>query len=172
MADNSGLIKIALFGGAAYLAYKQGWLSFLGLGTSTPAPAAAAAPPAAATPPATGPVSTPPVAQPQITPTVNSLDTIYSKMTAAAAAAGEASLLGVDTWGYYLNQQLAPMGKSAPDPGPLMTDAFGGWWTRASPMAASNYWAVMAPALKSQLGLSGLGIYGGMGALTLMRRRR
>ena len=31
VADNSGIITGALFGGVVYLAYTQGWLSFLGL---------------------------------------------------------------------------------------------------------------------------------------------
>jgi len=71
MADNSGILKIALFGGAAYLAYTQGWLSFLGL-----SPSGSAAPPATAptggtaasagttTPPAQPPAKTyPPLSQ-------------------------------------------------------------------------------------------------------------
>ena len=29
MADNSGMIKVAAIGIAAYVAYTQGWLSFL-----------------------------------------------------------------------------------------------------------------------------------------------
>ena len=88
MADNSStFIKLGLFGAALYVAYSQGWLSFLGFGT-------AAAVPATGTP-ATGasansPVAVVPVASNPVTPvnTPSSLDALYTKMVAAATAAG------------------------------------------------------------------------------------
>jgi hypothetical protein len=97
-------------------------------------------------------------------------------MVSAANAPSQG--LGVDAWGYYLNQQLAPLGLSAPDPQPL----FASMVAAANQVTALNggtplpafdrstflvtgpaYWNVMAPALRSQLGLSGLGVIGGLG---------
>ena len=75
-------------------------------------------------------------------------------MLAAASAPSEG--IGVDAWGWYLNNELAPLGKAAPDP----LSVFGGAWDRSRLVPAAQYWAAMGPALKSQLGLSGLGLYG------------
>jgi hypothetical protein len=146
-ADNSGMIKIALFAGAGYLAYRQGWLSMLGLGT----PAAASPAPAV---PAT------PAPNPNAIVGANSLDAIYTRMLAAA----KVSSANVDEWGYYLNNELAKTGKVAPDPMPIFQTAVPNF-DRAQKLSAAQYWAVMSPALKTQLGLSGLGIYGGLGQL-------
>jgi len=79
MASDNTLVKVGLFAGAAYLAYQQGWLSFLGIGSSAPA-----ATPAPSTP-ATQPVSAPP-AQPSAppAPTYPPLSQIYSQMVAIA----------------------------------------------------------------------------------------
>ena len=166
MADNSGIIKIGAVAVAAYVAYSQGWLSFLGIGTAaattaaTPAaatPAAAAAAPAAATP----------------NPKANVLDGIYTAMVKAANAPSAG--LTVDQWGYYLNQQLGALNLQAPDPAPLFAATIAQASTALPALDRSTflvtapaYWAVMAPALQTQLVLSGLGIYGGLGAL--MRR--
>lgn len=153
MADNTGIIKIALFGGAAYLAYRQGWLSFLGLGTP------------AATTPATAATPTP-APNPNAITGANSLDAIFQRVVTAANA--PTAGLNIDSWDYYLNAELAKIGKSAPDPMPIFSSAVANF-DRAQLINAAQYWAVMAPALKTQLGLSGLGIYGGMAGY-MMRR--
>jgi hypothetical protein len=57
-----------------------------------------------------------------------------------------------------LNQILAPLGMTAPDPLPLFTAAAPGF-DRSQLVTSGQYWAVMGPALKSQLGLTGLGLY-------------
>ena len=144
-ADNSGMIKIALFGGAAFLAYRQGWLGFLGIGG---APAAVA--------PAPAPVD------PNKIQGANSLDAIYARMvsTAKAPAAG----LAVDEWGFFLNNELAGIGKTAPDPMSIFPAAVPNF-DRSQKLTAGQYWGVMAPALKSGLGLAGLGHWGGLGQL-------
>lgn len=87
----------------------------------------------------------------------NTVAGIQARVIAAAKAPAEG--LGVDTWDFFVNQQLAPLGKVAPDPMPIFQAASPGF-DRAQPVTASQYWAVMGPALKSQLGLSGLGLYG------------
>ena len=144
MADNSGLIiKVGIFGAVAYYAYSQGWLSSLGIGTA-----------AVATTPATNAVITPvvPVA------VANTLSEVQAAtiLQANAPAAG----LAVDDWGWYLNNVLATIGngKPAPDPMPIFTAAIPGF-VRSQLLTAAQYWAVMGPALTSQLGLSGLGMY-------------
>lgn len=147
MADNS---KLLLLGGAvvAYYAYTQGWLASFGLGTpATPAPA----PAVPATLPEVSPV--PPTTAASVAPTVSDL-----QAAVILAAQAPADGLGVDAWGWYLNNQLAPLGKAAPDPMPLFTAATPGF-ERSQKVTAAQYWAVMAPALHSQLGLSGLGMY-------------
>jgi hypothetical protein len=151
VADNSGLIKIAAIGAAAYLAYTQGWLSFLGIGTAAPA--------TPVTPAAPAPVA-PVVPDPNAITGANTLDGIFTRMKATAPAGNH----NVDGWNYWLASagNLTP-----PDPMPIFQAAVPGF-DRAQLLTAAQYWAVMAPALKTQLGLSGLGIYGGLGAL--MRR--
>jgi hypothetical protein len=65
----------------------------------------------------------------------------------------------MDDWGYFLNQALAPIGLTAPDPYPLFNAAVPGI-SRSQLLNAGQYWVIMGQALKSQLGLSGLGLYG------------
>lgn len=142
MADST---KLVLIGGAAAAVW---WFYF-----RTPA---AAGTPAASTPPATGPGNTPittPVVLPAA-PAPNSVAGIQARVLAAANA--PAAGLGVDAWGWYLNNELAALGKAAPDP----LTVFGGTWDRSQLVPASTYWAAMGPALRSQLGLAGLGLYG------------
>lgn len=142
MADNSGMIKLAVAGAVAYYAYSQGWLSVLGIGK----PVAAASP---ATPAA--PVN------PNAIVGANTVAGIQARTIAAAKAPSEG--LGIDDWSYNLALALAPLNKVPPDPMPLFQAASPGF-DRSQKVTAGQYWAVMGPALKSQLGLSGLGLYG------------
>jgi hypothetical protein len=161
VADNSGLVKLGIFGAVAYVAYTQGWLSFLGIGT-----AAASTTVATSTLPATVPVtvpvttSTPVTSTPVTSAAPNTLDAIW---TAIQAQAGQGPL-GVDAWNYYLNAQLAPLGKVAPDPMPIFSAAISGF-DRSQGLTGSQYWGIIAPALRTQLGMSGLGFYAGLSAL-------
>jgi hypothetical protein len=146
MANNSGMIKIAAVGVAVYYAYTQGWLSALGIG----APEVAAVVAAPATPVLVVP-------NPNAITGQNTVSGIQAATILAANA--PAAGLSADGWGYSLNQVLAPLGKSAPDPMPLFVAVVPGF-DRSQVLTAGQYWAVMAPALKAQLGLSGLGMYG------------
>lgn len=139
------MLKIALFAGAGYLAYKQGWLSMFGIGTPGGVPAVVPT-----VPPGT-PVVTPPVTPPIANP--NTIAAIQGRVLAAAKAPSEG--LGVDAWGWYLNNELGPLGKTAPDPISLFPAGF----DRSTLVPAAQYWAVMEPALKAQ-GLSGYGLMG------------
>jgi len=164
VADNSTLIKLAVAGGVGYFAYTQGWLSFLGMspaGSTTPPPGAQTNPPAAQ-PPATTPATTTPPTTPT-TPATSVLDGIFARIQASAGANAQ---LNPDDWGWYLNNELSALGRpAAPDPVPL----FG---ARPQPtMGAAAWWGPMSAALKSQLGLSGLGVYGGLAAMARRYRR-
>jgi hypothetical protein len=150
MADNSGIIKVAAVGVAAYVAYTQGWLSFLGIG----APVATTA--TATTTPTTAPVTTTTATAAPVISGANSLAGIQAHAIALANA--PAAGLTADQWGYYLNQVLNPLNMVAPDPMPLFTAAAPGF-DRSQVLTPGQYWAVMLPALKSQLGLTGLGLY-------------
>jgi hypothetical protein len=143
MADSSNIVKFVLVGAAAYLAYELGWLSSLGL-----APTAAVA---ATTTSTTTPATSAAIAKPKLSD-IQAAAIILAK----APAAG----LGVDDWGYYVNQALAPYGLSAPDPMPLFTAANSAF-SRSDLVTSADYWAVMGPALKAQTGLAGLGMYRG-----------
>ena len=146
MAGNSGsMIKLGVAAAVAYYAYTKGWLSMLGIA----APAASAVPAASAAPEVVNPNA------------ITGSNTVSGIEAATLLAAGApAAGLSVDQWGYALNNVLAPLGKAAPDPMPLFTAAAPGF-SRGQLVTAGQYWAVMGPALKSQLGLSGLGMYGG-----------
>lgn len=87
----------------------------------------------------------------------NTVAGIQARVLLAAKAPADG--LAVDEWGYVLNTVLAPLGKAAPDPMPLFQAASPGF-DRGQKVTAGQYWAVMGPALKSQLGLAGLGMYG------------
>jgi hypothetical protein len=153
MADNSGMIKIGLFAAVAYYAYSQGWLSSLGIGTA-----------AATTTPAT--TTTPAVAvNPNPITGANTLAGIYSRMVAAAGSGSR----GVDEWNSY----LATAGNlTPPDPMPLFQAAVPGF-ERSQKLTAAQYWGVMAPALTSQQGLTGMGrVFAGLGAIGQTMRYR
>jgi hypothetical protein len=135
VADNSGIIKIGLVAAAAYLAYKQGWLSSLGIG----------APVAAATP-----LPVTPAPNPNAIVGTNTLAGIYARLVAKAPAGS----MGVDAWNTYL-APLLPGGGPAPDPMPIFTAAVPGF-SRSQPLTAGQYWQYMGPAIGTQYGLSGL----------------
>ena len=126
-------------------------------------------------------VATTPATTAAITPVVpvavaNTLSEVQAAtiLQANAPAAG----LAVDDWGWYLNNSLAPYGMTAPDPMPIFSGIYDATnaamqaaslangitytpqtFSRSDLVTASTYWAFMGPALQSQLGLSGLGMY-------------
>ena len=140
MADNT---KLLLVGGAAAAV----WWFYL----RTPAPVASApgaAPPSDGGTPAPPPPPAPAAPAPPPTPGVPTIAAIEAQVLANANA--PAAGLGYDQWGWYLNNALAPLGKAAPDPVPI----FGA--DRSQVFTAAQYWGKMEPALRSQLGLSGM----------------
>jgi hypothetical protein len=125
-------------------------------------PAAATAPAATTPTPTPTPIPTPTVTLPTV-PAFNSLDQIYARVKAAAPASATP-----DQFNFYLNQQL-PSGKSAPDPTAVFTTA---GFDRTQAMTIANWWGAVAPWLQSNYGLSGLGMFGGLGALARRARGR
>jgi hypothetical protein len=157
VADNSGLmIKAGLAGAAAWLAYKQGWLSMLGL----PGPATAATPATVA--PTT---AVPKVVDPNAAVGYNTLDAIHGRMVAAAKAPPVG--LNVDTWNYFLAQ--VDSGLVPPDPMPIFQAAIPGF-SRDQLLTDLQYWTPMSQYLAKNMGLTGLGIYGTLGALAMQQR--
>lgn len=151
---------------------------------------AAAVPVVAAAPGVTPPTVVPPV----VTQPAPVLDGIYARMVALAAADG-VTTAGPDAWDVYAVRAGGPNPMPAPEaaglkrpsgvsvppppvpaPGDLAAAAaYPGLvqaWVLAQGTAndagkytASQYWAAMAPVLRSQLGLSGLGHFAGLGRL-------
>ena len=105
--------------------------------------------PAAAT---TTPVTTTPATT---TPAFTSLAAIYSRMVAAA---GVNASLTADGWNVYLKSVSSV---TPPDPGSVFT--FTDANPRTATMTAAQYWSLMEPYLVTQ-GMSGLGLYRGMGS--------
>ena len=137
MAGGNTLLKVALFGGAAYIAYE--WLF-----------AAPAATPAATTPAGTPAATT---SAPAAAASGKTLDSVYQAMIGKANGATTGS---IDDWDSWMMQGTPSI--VAPDPLPLFTAATPGF-QRSQQISAAAYWAVMGPAIKAQYGLSGLGFY-------------
>jgi len=126
------LVTLGLIAGGGYLAYNSGLLSAFGIGTSHAAAPATPAP------------------NPNAIQGANTLDGVYARMVAAAPSGTHS----VDEWDVYLMNVVG--GFTAPDPMPLFTAAVPGF-DRSQKITAAQYWAVMAPWMKSNAGLSGLG---------------
>ena len=153
MADSSKLVTLALVLGGGYLAYR--WFFVPEASASgTGGAAGAGATPAPPTPPA----------QPVDAVGFNSLDAIYARLASKAGSGPRTP----DQFNFYLNAEL-PGGKTAPDPVAVFTDAS---FDRTATMSLANWWGAVAPWLKTTYGLSGLGVFGGLGALALSARGR
>ena len=94
---------------------------------------------------------------------------MYQSLKAAAApdaffsGSGDSLSSSVDHWNVYLTQVT---GLTAP--GGMFASVSG---DDPNNLTAVQYWAVMAPWVSAQLGLGGLGVYGGLGALARRYRR-
>ena len=139
---------------------------------SAPAAASTATASTAVTP-ATAATPAAPVTPTPVTPAAPSaLDTMYASLKNQAASdsfftgSGDARTGSVDHWNYYL-AQLVPAGVTIP--GGLFSNVAG---DDPNNLTAAQYWAVMAPWLASNAGLSGLGMYGGLGAIVRAYRGR
>lgn len=153
VADNTKLLLLGAAGAAVWWFYIR-----------KPAPTASAS-------------DTSKPADTSVAPKAPSIADIQAAVILSAKAPSEG--LTVDEWGWYLNNALAPLGKAAPDPMPLFSQLVDAAnqamaassrvnnvpftpqaFTRSTRVTAATYWPVMTQALKSQLGLSGLGMYG------------
>jgi hypothetical protein len=140
------IIKWLAIGVGAYWVYE----------TYFATPAVATTTPATTTPATTTPATT----TPATTPAFNSLAAIYSRMVAAAPS----NALTADQWNVYLALVSAV---AAPDPNAVFT--FTDANPRTATMTAAQYWSKMEPYLVTQ-GMSGLGLYRGMGRFYQRRR--
>jgi hypothetical protein len=154
------LIKWAAIGLGAYWVYE----------TYFATPAAATTTTTTTTPATTTPATTTPVTTTTpATPAFNSLAAIYTRMVADAVAnvAGSTAstiTLTADQWNFYLARQSS-ITPAAPG------TVFGATY-QANPsalMTPAQYWNVMEPYLVTQ-GMSGLGLYRGMGRFYQRRR--
>jgi hypothetical protein len=106
-------------------------------------------------------------------PAANSLDAIYANLSNVAQAAGINVTTGIgptaqgpnnpidyNGWNYYLGQVY---GGTIPNAGFPAS-------AQSQPMTLAAYWSVMSPALASANGLSGLGIFGGLGQIARAQR--
>lgn len=122
---------------------------------------------------ATPSTTTTAVVAPAPAPAATSLDAIYSNLSKVATAAGINLTTGIGPtaqgpnnpidpsgWNYYLAQVY---GGSIPS-NVFPASAFN------NPMTLAAYWSVMSPALASANGLSGLGIFGGLGQIARAQR--
>lgn len=137
VADNS-IVKFAVIGAVGYFAYKYFFADASTTGTTDTTGAGGGTSPGGTT--GTAP-----------TVNFNSLDAIYQRFAAAAGT----SVRTPDQFNYYLAQQI-PAGKTLPDPPTVFTQE---GFDRNATMTIANYWGAMAPYLKANLGLSGLGFY-------------
>lgn len=131
--DMGGIIKIAAIGIGGYFLYD--WWSKRSASSG-------------ATPTATDKTPAPVAAA-----SFNSLDGIYQRLSAAVGGGN----FTADGWNVYLKQQL-PAGKEPPDPADFLPAGA----DRNATMTLANYWGVVSPKIKAVLGLSGLGVYGGL----------
>lgn len=141
------LIKYGLLAVAGYFIYQK---FFTGAATPAAATPTPAAPAASATPAAP-------------TSSFNTLDAIYSRMVAAATADKAASSMTADQWNLYL--KLSSNVASPPDPPTVFPNQ-----DRGTLMTSAQYWAGMSQYLAANMGMTGLGFYGGLGAF--VRRAR
>jgi hypothetical protein len=119
---------------------------------------------------ATGSAATGSTATSTPAPGTNSLDSVYAALLAAATAAGinvtagtagGGLAVGPDGWNSLLGSvYILPGGTALPDPSIVFAGV-----DRSKPMTLAAYWSVMSPWLASNAGLSGLGVFGGLGAL-------
>jgi hypothetical protein len=170
--DSGKLLTLGLVGVGGYLAYRwyTGQPAALVSGSTaaaTPAAPAGASVSTVVTPAA--PVTAAPAA-PAAPASPSSLDAMYATLKNQAASdafftgSGDSLTASVDHWNYYLGQ-LVPAGVTIP--AGLFSNIGG---DDPNNLTAAQYWAVMAPWLSSNAGLSGLGIYGGLGALVRAHR--
>jgi len=159
--DGSKLLMIGGLGVGGYLAYQWYQKNYGAVVAPAAAPAATAA------------ASSPAVSTPAPAPVARPLDAIYQALAAAASAGGVNLTTGVSStgqnidsngWNWYLSSVYSLPGGAAL-PGSLFPN------TDGQPMTLAAYWGVMAPWLASTQGLSGLGTFGGLGAIAARMRR-
>ena len=172
MAKSSGpnLLTLLLVAGGAYVAYELFFApSTTTASAATPVPAtstSAAVPATPTTVPAAVAATTPSAAAVASAASSSALDTQFNNMVTNATGQTPPFASGSpDQWGYYYTQ--GNPGMTAPVPENAGWNRQTNWPTNLS---AAQYWAAVSPLLAQSQGLTGLGFYGTLGALT--RRMR
>jgi cytoskeletal protein RodZ len=146
------ILKWGLLGVAAYWIYTTFF--------STPATTTAAT---TTTAPATTTTTTTP------TSSFNTLDAIYNRIVAASA--NDPNLkngqMTADQWNVYL---AAQSNVTPPAPGAVFGSAYTS--NPSETMTAATYWSTMSQYLAANMGMSGLGFYGGLSAFVRRRAGR
>jgi hypothetical protein len=167
--DSKNILILGAVGVGGYLAYRWYTGQPVALVSGSTAPATPAAPAGASVSTVATPAA-PVTAVPAAPAAPSSLDAMYATLKNQAASdgfftgSGDSLTASVDHWNYYL-AQLVPAGVTIP--AGLFSNVAG---DDPNNLTAAQYWAVMAPWLSSNAGLSGLGIYGGLGALVRAHR--
>lgn len=171
MAKSTGgtLLTVGLVGVAGYLAYEY---FFTAPATAAPAPAPSTLPPQPTTTsaPASMPAEATTTTQASAVPVSSTLDQIYQQIKAGIktdpnfAGSGDSATGTTDQFNYYLNLYRGAYN---------LPDVLGSVFPTSQTLTLAQFWAAMAPALKAAVpGLSGLGFYGGLGAIVYARRGR
>ena len=96
----------------------------------------------------------------------SALDALYAQLKSAVATdtffsgSGDSRTGSVDHWNYYLQQIVG----TPQIPGGMFASVSG---MDPNNLTAAQYWMVMAPWVASNKGLSGLGVFGGLGSLAM-----
>ena len=165
--------KVLLFGGigvAAYFAYEY-FFAPAAAASITTAPPTGCLPPNMSVggeclPPSAGGVTASGPAQGM------SLANVFSALTSKITAANDPAVTksgGVisanpDVFNYYLGEVFTPTGASPAGWPPDVLQVFPGV-DRSQPMSITTYWAGVSAYLSSRMGMSGLGIFAGLGML-------
>jgi hypothetical protein len=174
--------KVLLIGGigiAAYFAYEYLFSTAAAASTTTATTATGCAAPnmlvgGECLPPATAsgtPATSTGPAQGQ------SLANVFSALTAKVQSANDPAVTtsgGVisanpDVFNYYLAEVFTPSGSSPWGWPPNTLQVFPGV-NRETPMSITTYWAGVSAYLSSQMGMSGLGIFAGLGMVIAANR--
>jgi hypothetical protein len=170
MADNttSKVLTLGALAVAAYFVYEWFFVT----------PAAASTTTTSTTPAST--TTTSGTASTSTTAATMSLASLYSLLVATCTAAndpsiqnnGETLTSNPNVFNYYLAKVLpaAPAGYTGVDWPPNTTTVFGAA-NYNSNMSITSYWATMSAYLTSTAGMSGLGVFVGLGNLARMGRR-
>ena len=144
----------------AYQWYQKTYGTAAAATTATPTPSASTQSPAPLSPQPQQPAPS------SVAATTSALDALYAQLKSAVATdalfsgSGDSRTGSVDHWNYYLQQIVG----TPQIPGGMFANVSG---LDPNNLTAAQYWMLMAPWVASNKGLSGLGVFGGLGSLAM-----